>query len=117
MNEITIVIPGRPVPCPRPRVVRNRAYYPKAYDAWRKAASWQAKSQLLNGGYPIKGRVSIEIMVSGVRKNADLDNVQKAGWDMLTGIVYEDDRQIDDARIFRVTDGEPRMEIRVWHYD
>ena len=117
-GNMRLVIPGRPVPASRPRVVRGReradgswskphAFYPRRYADWLEAASWQVRASGKRVEGPVRVSVvvrrdSIEVEVtpssvqrpSGVR--GDLDNIAgKAVLDALVaGGVLADDRQV-----------------------
>lgn len=72
------------------------------YMLWHEAAQWR----LSDGGkklwaFPVK----VEAVCSGVRMNADVDNLLKSILDALTGTVLKDDRQVMEATI-RKTKGE-----------
>jgi len=58
--------------------------------------------------------VSVTIFISTKRK-ADWDNFHKLSMDALTGIVWEDDSQIQQAIVRKCYDKEqPRIEIKVF---
>lgn len=74
---------------------------------------WQAKAQWR--GEPLPNRIALDIRIFfKTRGKRDLDNFQKLSLDSLTGIVFNDDSQIDDLRIRRAHDPKnPRIEITV----
>lgn len=79
----------------------------------KEAIGWEARSQWRQK--PLEGSVAIELTIFYPdRRRRDFDNL-KAVYDALTGIVWKDDSQIDDAHIIKVyPDPNPRMELRVW---
>jgi len=74
---------------------------------------WQAKGQF--HGEPLRGRLEIDVTLYFDRKGRkDWDNFHKLSMDALSGIVWEDDDQIDDAHVHKRHDKEnPRIEIKV----
>jgi crossover junction endodeoxyribonuclease RusA len=74
---------------------------------WQAKAQWHAK--------PLQGSIALDIQIFfKTRGKRDLDNFQKLSLDSMSGIVFEDDSQIDDLRIRRAHDPEnPRIEIQV----
>jgi Holliday junction resolvase RusA-like endonuclease len=71
----------------------------------------QAKAQY--HGEPLTSRLEIDVTLFFGRKGKkDWDNFHKLSMDALTGIVWEDDEQIDDAHVHKRYDKEnPRIEI------
>ena len=87
------------------------------YLAWKVDAGYQFRMQLLGAtqrlgwtlplfkrGTPLAVDIVIE-MPGGLHK-ADIDNIGKALLDAAQGIVFDDDRWIDDLRIVRRTGDE-----------
>lgn len=74
---------------------------------------WQAKQQWKKE--PLQGDIKIEIeLYFGTKRIADWDNFHKLSMDALSGIVWEDDSQIVDARVRKFYDKEkPRIEILI----
>ncbi len=74
---------------------------------------WQAKQQWK--GKPLDGDVSIAIdLYFGTKRRCDWDNFHKLSMDALTGIVWEDDSQIQMAIVNKHYDKEnPRIEIDI----
>jgi crossover junction endodeoxyribonuclease RusA len=81
--------------------------------AIKEAYQWEAKSQW-------KDKPTTESLCLAVRfyfktkHRRDLDNQNKLVLDALSGIVYEDDSQIDELRLYRRFDiEEPRIEVQI----
>ena len=86
-------IPGRCVPCPRPRGRRGqKAYYPKRYTDWLESARVEALRAA--GRFLWDGPVGVEVNFIGVRPNADIDNLLKSVFDAIQGVIIEDDKQV-----------------------
>ena len=94
-SHIRAVIPGACVPCPRARVSRHGTYYPKRYQEWHEMAQGELLSQC--GRLLWDDRVSVTVRFHGTRPNADLDNLLKSVFDALSGVVLEDDLQVDSV--------------------
>lgn len=64
---------------------------------------------------PIKGIVTLNLsLYYGDNRKRDIDAYLKMLLDSMTGIVYEDDSQIDELHVFKFKDKEnPRTEIIV----
>lgn len=76
---------------------------------------WQAKTQYKDE--PMEGTLMVVIRTyhDNRRKN-DWDNFHKLSMDALTGIVYKDDSQIEQAIVTKYYDHDnPRIEIEVHH--
>jgi crossover junction endodeoxyribonuclease RusA len=74
---------------------------------------WQAKAQwdkpLLTG----KVKLVIRLFF-GTKRRQDIDNFNKLILDALTGIIWEDDSQIQELKIIKDYDkAEPRIEIEI----
>lgn len=93
MSVVRFVVPGRCVPCPRPRATRGRgAYYPRRYTDWLEGAQVVA---LAACGRPLwDGPVRLNAVFNGARPNADIDNLLKSVLDAIQGIVIVDDKQV-----------------------
>lgn len=78
---------------------------------------WEAKSQWKSKiiGTPIKIAVALFF---GDKRVRDWDNYHKISMDALSGIVWEDDSQVQEALITKHYDKEnPRIEIEVSEFD
>ncbi|WP_423066049.1 RusA family crossover junction endodeoxyribonuclease [Devosia sp. CN2-171] len=81
--------------------------------ALKKEYQWQVKTQFR--GEPLKGPLSITVTIYlPTKRRSDWDNFHKLSMDALSGIVWEDDSQKQDARVLKSYDKEnPRIEIEV----
>ncbi|AVT83677.1 RusA family crossover junction endodeoxyribonuclease [Rhodopseudomonas palustris] len=114
----TIALKGEPKSTQHLYKMSYAAGYPKIYmtnegKALKDAYQWQAKIQWV--GKPSKERIALHVTYFfGSKRLRDLDNMNKLTLDALTGIVYEDDSQIDELHIYRAYDKEcPRIAIAV----
>ena len=111
MYEIKIV----PQPCPRPRVTRNRVYYPNNYSEYKSAlidhiiALNIPKNDytllIAEFGHPYPKSTSKKRLIEGLpmRDKYDCDNAVKPLMDALEQAeVLLDDRQIYELRVRKV---------------
>lgn len=135
---IELIVPGNPVPQPRPRISTrggfSRAYVPATHPVHEyrelvKMAGQAATKEPLGG--PIRVEISFTFKrpkshwnKSGLKSTAlhypsksDIDNCFKAATDALNGVCYMDDEQICEAVISRYyinkRDGEGSTAIRI----
>jgi|SRR3989337_1173333 len=112
MNTFYIEVPGRCVPCPRPRAVRGRgAYYPQRYTDWLDSARYETLRAV--GKVLWSGPVSLKALFYGVRPNADIDNLIKSGMDALQGIIIVDDKQVMSVCAEKWVEGPARTELTI----
>ena len=123
---ITFSIPGDPVPQPRPRVTTRggfgRAYVPRSHavHGFRKAVQLAARA----AGATPHGE-PVEVVIDAVfarpkshRKDGpalprqDVDNLAKSVLDALTGIAWDDDRQVRRL-VIEKSYGEARTTVRI----
>jgi len=133
---IRIIVAGSPVGKGRPKFVRatGRAYTPEKtanYEAILAArgADAMAGQPLLDGPLQVIVTAFMPIATTWSKKKTaaalegslrpgrpDADNMLKV-LDALNGIVWRDDAQIAEARISKLYDEEPRLEIEVTQID
>jgi Holliday junction resolvase RusA-like endonuclease len=113
-----------PVPAPRPRVTRaGFAYYPKAYNAFRKEAHAQVTNKWTLGVIP-KSHSDLTVIIHiHCRKprtsklatpRGDCDNYAKSVLDAMNKVVYEDDTQVQYLEVAKFwTTGDPFIAVRV----
>lgn len=104
-------IPGKPVPCPRPRVTRKGTFYTPNYIAHTDrirllTRSWLNKN---NGGRMYKGDLNLHILFNRPHKLADIDNLTKTVLDGLQGAAFENDRQIKRLEVVVENDDEEEL--------
>jgi len=83
---------------------------PKAR-ALKEDYKWQARQQYK--GIPLTENLSVDIkLYFGTKRKYDWDNFHKLSMDALTGIIWEDDSQIQRATVEKFYDKEnPRIEL------
>jgi crossover junction endodeoxyribonuclease RusA len=88
----TIIVPGKPVPKQRPRVVNGRAFTPAETREAEKRIAWVARAA---GWTPLDGRLAVALeFVCASNVRGDLDNLAKLALDALNGIAWRDDKQV-----------------------
>lgn len=108
---IKLVLKTLPVSINRAYKSGNGRFY-KSQEAKeaQEAMAWEARSQYC--GKPLIGPVSIKIAFYWPQIRRDIDSGLKSTLDALTGIIYEDDRQVADLQITRAVEkADPRVEI------
>lgn len=124
---LTFNVPGEPVPQPRPRVSTRggfaRAYVPKSHPVhvYRRAVQLSAVAA---GAKPHGDPVEVVIDAVFLRPKShkkgsttqprqDVDNVAKAVLDALTGVAWDDDRQVRRLVIEKSYGPEARTTVRI----
>lgn len=129
MTLVTVLfeVPGDPVPQPRPRVSTAygsaRAYVPQSHPVhgYRQAVQLAAVAA---GAQAHDSPVDVEIVAvfarpkshrkgSTTQPRQDVDNVAKAVLDALTGVAWDDDRQVRRLTIEKSYGEEGRTTVRV----
>lgn len=138
MDNITIIVPGPPVPWARVKRGTGRGgpvrtYKPARVVDYQKSIAWQAKLAM-NGRALFDGAVEARIEVwkpippswpkwrreqarHGVLRatgKPDIDNYYKIALDALNEIVYCDDSQVCELSGGKAYATDPRMVIHVW---
>lgn len=136
---IKLTIPGEPLPCARPRVT-TRCGYAQTYDPQAKIKSaltatahmeWSKNGQSNAFAGPLAVELTFYMTVptsqSTKSRHArlwrfpgyehqsrpDLDNLEKTICDVLTGIAWQDDRQIIELKSKKLYDWNPRTEVKI----
>lgn len=114
MTEQKIIVPGNPVSVNRAyRAAASGVYMDGKAKAWKEMVGWQAKSQWRGPMAPGRLRVRLDLFFKGNQRR-DLDNTAKLILDGLEGIVYGDDRNIDELILIRRRDDvKPCVEITI----
>ena len=113
-----IVLKGRPQSTNHLYKVTFKGSYPHMYmtadgKATKESYIWQTKVQWKKG--VLKGDIKLDIkLYFQDKRRRDWDNYHKIAMDALEGIVFEDDRQIQDVHVRKYLDKDnPRIEIYV----
>ena len=113
---LTFFVPGRPVPKQRPRTAHTRSgshtYTPtgtKLYEKKVRGLALVARQQ--QGWKRTESPVGMRITVSG--GSGDLDNYGKTVLDALNGIIYYDDKQVEDLTVKR-GNGPQGIDVMLW---
>ena len=112
-----IIINKEPIACPRPRITRFGAYYPKKYQDYKDYLKYyltllnlnkfEDKPLYLNIVFNIQipnslsKKKKLELNGQYVIKKPDIDNYLKSVMDAMNSIVYKDDSQIASISIIK----------------
>lgn len=127
---MTFILWGEPVGKGRPRFWQGHAVTPPKTKAYEKEV---ARIYKMYGGEMMSGPVRIavtawyripksaskklkhqmEIGEARPTKKPDIDNVMKIIMDGLTGVAYEDDKQVVEFRIDKFYDYEPKVTVLI----
>ena len=88
MVNITVTIPGKPFPCPRPRWGQGRTYIPAAYEDWLNGARMLIRNAAVtqNGGRLIHGPLRVQLTFIGAHGSSDIDNLAKSDLDGVVSV-------------------------------
>lgn len=110
----TFTIFGAPVAKQRPRTVTNPngdavTYTPRKTRDYENDIAWEAKAQHIRRQ---SGLVAVRFRLYGGR--GDVDNIVKSCLDGMNGVVYDDDRQVEEMHVYMDRDAQvPRAEITI----
>jgi len=117
-----IIINIEPIPQERPRFTVcykkgracGRVYETQKMKEYKKLIGWEIKKQFTRPFFSkdIPVGVHIEFWLNDTR--ADIDNLAKVILDVMQGIVYENDRQVEYLIISKKKDKNSRINIFVW---
>lgn len=94
------------------KLYRGRKFLTKDGKAIKTAIAWEIRSQWRIA--PNTGAVALNVLFYFKDNRNDIDNALKALLDCMTGLVYEDDSQIEELHVFKMIDKKnPRTEIQV----
>lgn len=128
MEEITLTVPGEPVPKGRPRMTKTGAVYTpaKTHNAENHIRALyyrKYKSEQADPGRPLHLDVVFYIQIPKSRhdieegslctKHIDTDNLLKLVSDALNRMAYEDDSQVVRMTAEKRWSMTPRTEIRI----
>lgn len=92
-----------------------RGYMSKEGVQLKESYALEAWHQYGGNKDPLDGPLSIECsLYFGTKRKADIDNFNKLWLDALSGIVWEDDSQVEELSIKKLYDKErPRIELAI----
>lgn len=100
MTAWSFAAPIRVIGKQRPRVVKGRAFTPKATADCERKIKAEARNMP-----KLKGKIAVQIFLTyKSRVRPDLDNAAKTVLDALNGVAYDDDKQV---RFLTVSLGDP----------
>ena len=95
------------------RTMKGRLYLNKTHVDFKQ----QMKDLLLKDKIEVTDKkLKIEIIFSGCRKNADIDNMLKSLFDSMNKIVYHDDKQIFQIVATKECGGEKSTNITITEF-
>lgn len=108
MKNLTL----KTVPISVNALYRGRRFLTKEGKGTKEAMGYEAKSQFR--GKPLKCVIGLDIDFYVPNMRSDLDNLLKATLDCLTGIIWEDDRQVIEILARKYQEKKnPRIELTV----
>ena len=120
MTTLAFSVPGRPVPCARPRTVRTKTgktvtYTPARVQKYKSAVGFHAlaaRQRLARWPLNATYRVAIVVTIaSGVF--GDVDNYGKSVLDGCTRVLWADDKQVVGCNVERVRAKVAGLEVCV----
>jgi Holliday junction resolvase RusA-like endonuclease len=112
--RLAFLVPGSPVPCARPRVVRQpgrgvRTIMPKATVDYESRVALVALS-CRPEDWPLDAqRYSVDLFICRGEKRGDCDNFLKGVLDGLTGVLWKNDARVTKASVELVEAGTKRV--------
>lgn len=115
-EPLTITLTGKVQPYTR---MTQHGKYVSAkaqkYLASQEALAWQMAQQVTEKPYfPKEARLSVSIQLHGKYIRGDSDNIQKAVHDAAKGILWHDDRQLDELHFWHGLAGEYQTDVFVY---
>jgi len=114
-KTLHVIVPGRPVPKGRPRVVAGHAHTPKrTRDYERHARACVQTAVMAQRWTPPEGDVWVSVqLVFDTRTHGDVDNHAKAIMDAAQGLAFGDDKKVRILHVMREYGSEPLCRMTV----
>lgn len=102
MSSVYFRVPGEPVAKERPRTAmtrtgKMRTYTPRKTKAAEADIGWEFRRQYQGFGDPVSGPVSVRLVFHTMSESKDADNLTKTVLDALNGVIWLDDRQVEEV--------------------
>lgn len=115
MSSIAFVVPGPPLTWKRTNIVRGRPITSAPQRRYQQHVKLCAVAGLNFRGlpWPVGARYRVDVQVyQPTRAPSDIDNFGKQVLDSLQGVLFANDKQVDDLRVRRNYDRmRPRIEV------
>ena len=122
MTTITMILQGKPVPAVR--MTQRSKWTPRAQRYLKSKGALALQMQTAMRGRARFGKTPLQVSIvfhyaKGADHRRDLDNEIKAVLDAANGILYTDDRWVDEIYAIRTLsdDGEDHVHLRVKELD
>ncbi len=116
---LRLAVPGNPIPCPRPRVVKNHAYIPQKARTYIDMVSWEVKLKMLTG-HVSGGLWGLSVVFYREnRLRTDLDNLCKSILDAITNARFwvDDSQLVELSAKKRYDKKKPRVEFELYRIE
>lgn len=114
---LSFVFDGQPVPLARARKGKGGHWFtPDRAADFKERIAWLARGARASvPGWETDNRFAVTIKIGDVRRSYDVDNVAKGILDALTksGVVWVDDRRVDELHVARVSHDPPYVRVDV----
>ena len=92
---------------------RNGKFYtPKTTREYEETVAWFAKTAYKEE--PTKDPVRLDLTIRSSKSRADISNILKSIEDGMNGIIYVDDKQIEEIHISRIKEGNEGVDVAVF---
>lgn len=100
---------------PRPRVTKWGTHMPREYQAWKQQIRHALDHQIqerFSGKFTLYGKEPVAVWMIVAATRGDADNAAGGLMDALTGVAWDDDRQVMELHIWKV----PRKDLGGLHW-
>lgn len=100
---------------PRPRVTKWGTHMPREYQAWKQQIRHALDHQIqerFSGKFTLYGKEPVAVWMFVAATRGDADNAAGGLMDALTGVAWDDDRQVMELHIWKV----PKKDLGGLHW-